>query len=100
MLIRNQETPIEECIQFRMGINLGDIIFDDDDIFGTGVNVAARLEAEADPGGVCVSRSVFDQIKQNLDIDVEDLGNRALKNIDEPVRAYRITSFPKKKCQF
>jgi len=95
MLLRNEETRADKRIEFRMGINLGDIISDEDDIFGTGVNVAARLEAEADPGGVCVSQAVLDQVKRNLEISVEDLGNRALKNIEEPVRTYRIASFPR-----
>ncbi|HMB77534.1 MAG TPA: adenylate/guanylate cyclase domain-containing protein, partial [Kiloniellaceae bacterium] len=90
MLERNNETPLERRIQFRVGINLGDIIIDDDDIFGNGVNIAARLEAMSDPGGICISQAVLDQIKGKLALNIEDLGDRALKNIEEPVHAYRI----------
>jgi adenylate cyclase len=90
MLKRNRSAPKERRIQFRVGINLGDIIIDGDDIFGDGVNIAARLEAMAAPGGICVSRAVIEQVKQKLRLEIEDLGERALKNIDEPVHAYRI----------
>jgi adenylate cyclase len=90
MLERNKSVSKERRIQFRVGINLGDIIIDGDDIFGDGVNIAARLEAMAAPGGICVSRAVIEQVKQKLRLETEDLGERALKNIDEPVHAYRI----------
>lgn len=73
-----------------MGINLGDIISEGDDIFGDGVNIAARLEGIAVPGGICISAAVLDQVKQKLNLQTEDLGERALKNIDTPVRAYRV----------
>ena len=79
-------------LQFRIGVNLGEVIVDREDIYGDGVNVAARLEAMADPGGVCISRAVLDQVKGKLALDLEDLGNMALKNIEEPVRAYRIAN--------
>jgi len=79
-------------LQFRIGVNLGEVIVDREDIYGDGVNVAARLEAMADPGGVCISRAVLDQVKGKLALDLEDLGNTALKNIEEPVRAYRIAN--------
>ena len=79
-------------LQFRIGVNIGEVIVDREDIYGDGVNVAARLEAMADPGGVCISRAVLDQVKGKLALDLEDLGNTALKNIEEPVRAYRIAN--------
>ncbi len=79
-------------LQFRIGVNLGEVIVDREDIYGDGVNVAARLEAMSDPGGVCISRAVLDQVKGKLALDLEDLGNTALKNIEEPVRAYRIAN--------
>jgi TolB-like protein len=89
-LERNQSVPDEQRIQFRVGINLGDIIIDGDDIFGNGVNIAARLEAMAAPGGICISGAVCEQVQRKLQLDLEDLGQRALKNIEEPVHAFRI----------
>jgi len=85
---RNAGVPEERQIHFRVGINLGDIIVDGDDIFGDGVNIAARLEAIAAPGGICVSSAVVDQVRQKLKLELEDLGERALKNIDTPVHAW------------
>ena len=76
-------------IVFRVGVNLGDVIIDGDDIYGDGVNVAARLQEIAEPGGVCISGSVFDQIKGKLDAAFDDMGAQDVKNIAEPVRAYR-----------
>jgi adenylate cyclase len=90
MAKRNSAEPAERSIRYRIGVNLGDIISDDGDIFGDGVNIAARLEGIADPGGICLSQSVIDQVKQKLDLAFEDLGARALKNIEEPVRVYRV----------
>ncbi len=90
MLEREAEVPNDHRIRYRVGINLGDIVVDGDDIFGDGVNIAARLEAMADPGGICISQAVLDQVKRKLALDLEDLGNTALKNIEEPVRTYRI----------
>ena len=90
MAARNAEVPAERRIDFRIGVNLGDIITDDNDIFGDGVNVAARLEALADPGGICVSRVVRDQVRDKLAISFEDMGEQQVKNIARPVRAYRI----------
>ena len=78
-------------IQFRIGVNLGDVIVEDDDIFGDGVNVAARMEALAEPGGICVSAAVRDQVGHRLEeLDFEDLGEKTLKNIARPVRVYRV----------
>ena len=87
---RNAETPREERIEFRIGINLGDVIVEPHDIFGDGVNVAARLEALADPGGVCISWVVRDQIRDRLDYTFEDLGEQQVKNIARPVRVCRL----------
>jgi adenylate cyclase len=90
MTDRNAEVPEEKRIEFRMGINLGDIIRDGRDIFGDGVNVAARLEALGDPGGICVSRMVHDQVRDKLDLAFEDMGEQQVKNIARPVRVYRV----------
>jgi adenylate cyclase len=90
MAARNAGVPAERRIDFRIGVNLGDIIIDDNDIFGDGVNVAARLEALAEPGGICVSRAVRDQVRDKLAIPFEDMGEQQVKNIARPVRAFRI----------
>ncbi|NQV22400.1 MAG: adenylate/guanylate cyclase domain-containing protein, partial [Rhodospirillales bacterium] len=84
------DAPEERRIQFRIGINLGDILIDADDILGDGVNVAARLEGLAEPGGICVSGKVFEEVHNKLKIKFEDLGNQEVKNIAEPVHVYRI----------
>ena len=90
MADRNAGTPPEKRIEFRVGINLGDVIAEEHDIFGDGVNVAARLEALAEPGGVCVSRVVRDQVRDKLAFAFEDLGEQQVKNIARPVRVYRV----------
>jgi adenylate cyclase len=90
MTTRNAGEPAERRIDFRIGINLGDIIVDQNDIFGDGVNVAARLEALAEPGGICVSRVVRDQVRDKLAVAFEDMGEQQVKNIARPVRAFRI----------
>jgi len=90
MAQRNDPVPIDRRIVFRIGINLGDIINDGDDIFGDGVNIAARLEALAEPGGICVSRVVRDQVRDKLPIGFEDRGEQRVKNIARPVRIYRV----------
>jgi TolB-like protein/class 3 adenylate cyclase len=90
MAERNAATPPGNRIEFRVGINLGDVIAEEHDIFGDGVNVAARLEALAEPGGICVSRVVRDQVRDKLDYVFEDLGEQQVKNIARPVRAYRV----------
>src|SRR5438105_1369050 len=88
---RNAATPQEQRIVFRFGVNLGDIILaEDQDIHGDGVNVAARLEGIAEPGGICVSAIVHDQVHDKLELAFEDLGEQAFKNITRPVRAYRV----------
>jgi adenylate cyclase len=90
MAERNEGTPAEERIEFRAGINLGDVIAEGEDIFGDGVNVAARLEGLAEPGGICVSRVVRDQVRDKLDYTFEDLGEQQVKNIARPVRVYAL----------
>ena len=87
---RNVAVPEDRRIEFRIGINLGDVIVDDDDIFGDGVNVAARLEGIAKPGGVAVSGAVRDNIGNKLDLVFEDMGDQDLKNIEFPVRAFNV----------
>src|ERR1700736_3089395 len=87
---REAEVPEERRIEFRIGINLGDVIFEEHDIFGDGVNIAARLEGLAEPGGICVSRVVRDQVRDKLDYAFEDMGEQQVKNITRPVRAHRI----------
>ena len=89
MAARNADVKPEQRIEFRIGINLGDIIIEGNDIFGDGVNIAARLEALAEPGGICVSRVVRDQVRDKLAISLEDMGEQQVKNIARPVRAYR-----------
>ncbi|MCP4329070.1 MAG: tetratricopeptide repeat protein [Alphaproteobacteria bacterium] len=88
--VREADMPEDRRIAFRVGINLGDIVIDGDDILGDGVNVAARLEGLAEPGGICISAAVFEQIKGKAEIDCEDQGEQRLKNIAEPVRVFRI----------
>jgi TolB-like protein/class 3 adenylate cyclase len=91
MAERNAGTPEEQQIVFRVGINLGDIIIaEDNDIHGDGVNVAARLEGIAEPGGICVAAIVHDQVRDKLDLVFDDIGDQALKNIARPVRVYRV----------
>src|SRR5882672_6655502 len=90
MAKRNVVVPIPERIEFRIGINLGVVIVEDDDIFGDGVNITARLEALAEPGGICVSRVVRDQVRDKLDFAFEDIGEQQVKNIARPVRVYRV----------
>jgi TolB-like protein/class 3 adenylate cyclase len=90
MAQRNADVPPERRIEFRMGINVGDIIRDGRDIYGDGVNIAARLEALAEPGGICVSRVVRDQVRDKLSFSFEDLGEQQVKNIARPVRVHRV----------
>jgi TolB-like protein/class 3 adenylate cyclase len=92
MAERNSGTPELQRIVFRVGINLGDVIVEGGDIHGDGVNVAARLEAMAEPGGICISAIVHDQVHRRLDCAFEDLGEQILKNIADPVRVYRVAS--------
>jgi TolB-like protein/class 3 adenylate cyclase len=91
---RNAELADNRRMEFRIGINLGDVIDEEDRIYGDGVNVAARLEALADPGGVCVSKTAFDQIESKLPLGYEYLGQQSVKNIPKPVGAYRVLMKP------
>jgi adenylate cyclase len=86
----NDATPPTRRLELRIGVNLGDVIVDGDDIFGDGVNIAARLEALAQPGTVCISQTVYDQVRNKLDLDYRPLGSHRVKNIAEPVRAYLV----------
>ena len=88
---RNDSLPEDRRMVFRVGVNLGDVVVKGDDILGDGVNVAARLESIAEPGGVCISSSVYDQITGKLDLGFQDIGEQALKNISRPIRVYRIS---------
>jgi adenylate cyclase len=86
----NDPIPPERRLELRIGVNLGDVIVDGEDIFGDGVNIAARLEALAQPGTVCISQTVYDQVRNKLDLDYRPLGSHRVKNIAEPVRAYAV----------
>jgi TolB-like protein/class 3 adenylate cyclase/tetratricopeptide (TPR) repeat protein len=90
MAEHNTEVPADKRIEFRIGINVGDIIIDGDDIFGDGVNVAARLEALADPGGIMVSGVVHDQVRDKLNFGFDDMGERVVKNIARPIGVHRV----------
>jgi class 3 adenylate cyclase len=88
----NGALPAERRIELRVGINLGDVVVEGDDLFGDGVNVAARLQEVAEPGGICVASSVRDQVRAKVALEFDDLGERQLKNIAAPVRVYRNAS--------
>ncbi len=91
MMRRNSDVSPARWMQFRIGINLGDVIVEGDDIFGDGVNVAARLEALAEPGGICVSSAIRDQVGERLDgVEFEDIGDQTVKNIARPIRVFRV----------
>ena len=90
MAERNSDTPEDRRIEFRIGVNLGDVIVQDDDVFGDGVNVAARLEGLAGPGTVVVSRTVHDTVQSKFEFVFDDLGAQEVKNIAKPVQAFRI----------
>ena len=81
-------------MQFRIGVNLGDVIAEENNLYGSGVNVAVRLEQLAEAGGICISQTVYDQIRKIIEIPFEDIGERHLKNISEPVHVYRIRAAP------
>ena len=87
---RNVDLPEKRRMLFRIGVNLGDIVEEDDRIYGDGVNVASRIEGLADPGGVCLSKSAYDQIKKKLDFGFEYMGEHSVKNISEPVSVYKV----------
>ena len=86
----NEDVVEDKRLEFRIGINLGEVIVDGNEIYGDGVNIAARLESLAETGGICVSGNVADQVRHRIDVDIEDMGDHQVKNIDLPVRAYHI----------
>src|SRR5712672_763083 len=92
MANQNANTPQDRRIEFRIGIHVGDIIIDEGDIFGDGVNIAARLEGIAKPGGICISDDAYRQVRGKIDIIYDDIGPQALKNIAEPMRAWSVQS--------
>ena len=94
MADRNVDVEDDQRLDFRIGVNLGDVIIEGDDIHGDGVNVASRLEGLADPAGICVSAKVFEEIRYKLGVGFEDLGEQEVKNIPQPVRAYRLVTDP------
>jgi adenylate cyclase len=91
---RNAEIPYNRRMEFRIGINLGDVVEEQGKIYGDGVNIAARLQSLAEGGGICISGTVYDQVKSKLGLEYEHLGEQTVKNIAEPVRVYRVLSFP------
>jgi adenylate cyclase len=90
MVGRNAEVSPEQRIEFRVGINLGDVVVENEDLLGDGVNVAARLEGIAEPGGICISDAAYQQIRDKMDTNFEDVGEQRLKNIERPVRTFRV----------
>ena len=91
---RNAAVDPARRMQFRIGINQGDVVFDEARVYGDGINIAARLEGIAEPGGICLSGKVYDEIQGRIDLAYEDLGAQQLKNIEKPVRVYRIAARP------
>jgi len=94
LALRNADLPEDKRITLRIGISLGDVIVEGDDLFGNGVNIAARMESLAEPGAICVSGNVHEHIVNALDVTFEDLGEQAVKNLDRPVRSYRVNLEP------
>jgi adenylate cyclase len=94
LAVRNAQLADDHQMRFRIGINVGDVMIEGDDLFGDGVNVAARLEGLAEPGGVCISGSTFEQVKNKMSIGFEDIGPQAVKNIPQPVQSFKIVPGP------
>ena len=90
MAERNEGVPEAKRILYRIGVNLGDVLIDGEDILGDGVNIAARLEGICEPGGVCISGSAYDHVRGRIEAEFVDLGDKALKNIARPIRAYAL----------
>jgi class 3 adenylate cyclase len=90
----NVDLPEDRRMRLRIGVNLGDVMVEGDNLLGDGVNIAARLETLADPGGISLARSVFDQVRKQLDLGYEYLGEHEVKNIAEPVQVYRVLTEP------
>ena len=99
MAERNADVPLDQRMEYRIGVNLGDVMIEGDDVFGTGVNVAARLQELAEPGGIWISQAVHEQVRHSLDLRYEDQGEQRVKNISEPVRSYRIIVDPQEKVR-
>src|SRR6266481_2863640 len=95
MSVANSDQPEDRHIILRIGVNLGDVMVEGGDLYGDGVNIAARLETIAEPGGVLVSGTVFDYVRNKATAEFEDLGSQTLKNIAEPVRIYRVAGRPR-----
>ena len=87
---RNAKTPADRRIEFRIGVNLGDVVIDGSDVYGDGVNVAARVQGVAEPGGICISEDTYRHLSGRIEVGYEDLGPLRLKNIDKPIRVFRI----------
>ncbi len=94
MSVRNAGVPPDRRIEYRIGINVGDVVVEDDDLLGDGVNIAARLEALAQPGGICLSGTTRDHIRDRLDIGLQDMGEVSVKNISRPVQVFRVSETP------
>ncbi|HSM39879.1 MAG TPA: adenylate/guanylate cyclase domain-containing protein, partial [Afifellaceae bacterium] len=94
MSVRNAAVPPDRRIEYRIGINVGDVVVEDDDLLGDGVNIAARLEALAQPGGICLSGTTRDHIRDRLDIGLQDMGEVSVKNISRPVQVFRVSETP------
>jgi len=94
MKSRNADVPEDRRMEFRIGINLGDVVEEGDTIYGDGVNIAARMESLAEAGGICISGTVYDQIKNKLAFSYDYVGDQAVKNIKEPVRVYKVRMEP------
>src|SRR5262245_5015377 len=92
MTAANAGQPEDRHIVLRVGVNLGDIMLEGGDLYGDGVNIAARLEAVAEPGGICLSRSSYEQVKGKVDVEFADMGEQSLKNIAQPIRVYAVIS--------
>jgi adenylate cyclase len=95
MRTRNAETEAHRKMQYRIGINLGDVIYDESRIYGDGINIAARLEGLAEPGGICISRKVYEDVRGKIDLSYDDMGEQQLKNIAQTVRCYRVRGIRK-----
>jgi adenylate cyclase len=91
---RNADLPENRRMLFRIGVNLGDIVEEEDRIYGDGVNIAARLEGLAETGGICISRTAYNQVKKKLELGYEYLGEHSVKNISEPVHVYKVLMEP------
>src|SRR5438105_15686270 len=87
---RNAVIEADRRMQYRIGINLGDVVYDETRIYGDGINVAARLESIAEPGGICLSSKVYEDVRGKVRLVYQDIGEQQLKNISQPVRAYRV----------